>query len=240
MTAVVGYTLRACLPTKRRLGLGLLCVAAVLFGLLARTGNRLDPYFDFARPASFGMFGLVLPLGSLVVGDAILGAEVRKGTFHYTWLSPTSLLTLAVGRWLGGWAMVAATLGPAFAVAAVVAGAPAAALPAALGAVAGSAAYIAVLQAIGASFRRAAVISLALMFIVERLLGGVLSGVAQWSPMWQADQVYAGLARSAETYIRDGVPNGWGAVVRLAIITVVGLALSVWRLGSIKLAGSGD
>ena len=240
MTAVVGYTLRACLPTKRRLGLAALCAAALLFGLLGRTTLFYDAYRSFARPAAFGLFGLVLPLAALVVGDAVLGAEVRKATFHFTWLSPTSLVTIAVGRWLAGWLMLTATIAPAFAIAALIAGAPAVAAPAALAAVAGAAAYVAVLQAIGASFRRAAIVSLAAMFIVERLLGGVLSGIAQWSPMWQAQQVFAGLARGSEDYVRDGMPHGWWAVVRLAVITAIGLGLTVWRLREIKLSGGDD
>ena len=239
MTAVLAYTLRACLPPKRRLGIAALCGAALLFGLIARARDLLGES-PFAAPAWFGLFGLVLPLAALVVGDAVLGAEVRKQTFHFTWLSPTSLVTIAIGRWLGGWAMLSAAMAPAFALAAVVAGEPDAAAPAALGAVAGGAAYVAVLEAIGASFRRAAVISLAAMFLVERLLGGVLSGIAQWSPMWQAAQVFAELFDGAENYVRGGMPSGWGAVIRLAIITCIGLGLSVWRLGSIKLAGAAE
>ena len=79
--------------------------------------HRLDP-----RPG--GLFTLVLPLASLVVGDAVLGAEVRKGTFHFTWLSPVPRWQIAVGRWLGGWSLVALTVAPAFALAAVIAGSP--------------------------------------------------------------------------------------------------------------------
>lgn len=240
MTAIVGYTLRACLPAKRRIGLAALCGAALLFGLIAKARGPVIFESAFAAPASLGLFGLVLPLAALVVGDAILGAEVRKGTFHFTWLSPTSLATIAVGRWLGGWAVLVVALAPTFAMAALIGGASEAAAPVALGAIAGSAAYLAVLEAIGASFRRAAVISLAAMFIVERLLGGVLSGIAQWSPMWLAGQVYTDLAEGTEPYVRDGMPHGWGAVVRLVVITAVGLGLSVWRLRSIKLAGGGD
>ena len=240
MSAIVGYTLRACLPPKRRLGLIALCAAAVLFGLVAHAREGVTGEAAFSAPAWFGLFGLVLPLAALVVGDAILGAEVRKQTFHFTWLSPTSLPTIAVGRWLGGWAMLTVTMAPAFALAAVVGGASDAVIPVVLGVIAGGAAYVAVLEAIGASFRRAAVISLAAMFLVERLLGGVLSGIAQWSPMWQAAQVFAELFDGAETYVRGGMPSGWGAVIRLAVITAIGLGLSIWRLASIKLAGAAE
>ena len=75
---------------------------------------------------------------------------------------------------------------------------------------------------LGVMARRSAVWSLAVVFLGERLLGGVLSGIAQISPMWESQQVYAGLAddHGGWRLLRDGTPNGWGAVVRLATIAV--------------------
>ena len=59
----------------------------VLFGLLAApsTTRRRSA---FARVAADGIFGLVVPIAALVIGDAVLGAEIRSGMFHFTWLSP--------------------------------------------------------------------------------------------------------------------------------------------------------
>ena len=37
-------------------------------------------------------------LTCLVLGDAILGAEVRSGVFAFTWLSPVSYRTIVAGR----------------------------------------------------------------------------------------------------------------------------------------------
>ena len=64
---------------------------------------------------------------------------------------------------------------------AVVAGVPGAAVPAGIGAAAGAGAYIAIFIAIGCIARRAAVWSLAFVFLVERLLGAALNGIAQLS-----------------------------------------------------------
>jgi hypothetical protein len=252
---VFGYTLRACVPVKRRLGLGVLCLAALGFGLLSHTiaGDRDHA---FAQMATAALFGLVLPLAGLVVGDAVLGAEVRAGTFHFTWLSPVRTLTIAFGRWAAGTLIVGVALGPTFFAAALLAGSPRSAGAASLGAITGGAAYVALFIAIGALVRRAAVVSLAVVFLGERLLGGVLTGIAQLSPMWEARAVFTGLSphfrrinvdvNSGTTTIirnefhRAGIPDGWGAVVRLAIITIVALAVATRRLRRIKLAGATD
>jgi hypothetical protein len=58
--------------------------------------------------------------------------------------------------------------------------------------------------------------------------------------MWEGRAVFAGLAPGAEDLLRDGVPDGWAAVVRLAIITVVMLALASWRLRHLRLTGATD
>jgi hypothetical protein len=52
--------------------------------------------------------------------------------------------------------------------------------------------------------------------------------------------VFTGLAPAGPLFHRAGIPDGWGAVVRLAIITAVALAVATWRLRAIKLAGSTD
>lgn len=269
---VFGYTLRACLPLKRRLGLGVLCLAAMGFGLLSHTiGGDRD--HAFMQMGTVALFELVLPLAALVVGDAVLGAEVRAGTFHFTWLSPVRTSTIAIGRWAAGSLVVALAMGPSFFAAALIAGSPRAAAPAALGAVAGGATYVALFLCIGVLVRRAAVWSLGVVFLGERLLGGVLTGIAQLSPMWESRAVFTGLAERTrvvqtfvpppiiggqptnvpppfggqpgvrfvvQTFHRAGIPDGWGAVVRLAIIGAVVLAVAIRRLKRIKLAGATD
>jgi hypothetical protein len=209
------------------------------FGLLSRTifGDRDHA---FVQMASIALFGLVLPLAGLVVGDAVLGAEVRAGTFHFTWLSPVRTVAIGIGRWAAGTLVVGLALGPSFFVAALLAGSPRSAGAASLGAITGGAAYVALFVCIGALVRRAAVVSLAVVFLGERLLGGVLTGIAQLSPMWEARAVFTGLAPAGTSFHRAGIPDGWGAVVRLALITVVVLALAARRLRTIKLAGATD
>jgi hypothetical protein len=239
--AIVGYTLRACLPAKRWFGVLLPCLGAVGFGWLATIVDA--PIGQaWAAVARNGLFGLVLPLTCLVIGDAVLGADLRAGTFGFTWLSPVSFATIAIGRWLGGFMVALVTLVPALVLATVVAGVPEGAGAMAVAAAAGSAAYIGLFVMLGVVARRSAVWALAIVFLGERLIGGVLSGIAQVSPMWEAQQVYAGLADGPGSLrlLREGTPNGWAAVIRLVAILVVTLAVATWRLRNLRPTGGDE
>lgn len=238
--AIVGYTLRSCIPPRRWAGVLLPCVGAVLFGLLSHAIND-TPTRRFANIAAEAIFSLVMPIAALVIGDAVLGAEVRAGTFHFTWLSPTRTWRIVIGRWVGGSIVAIVTIGLACALAAVVAGAPGAAGAAFLAGTVGSVSYVAVFIAIGALTRRTAVWSLAVVFLVERLLGAALTGIAQISPTWQSRAIFVGyIDDPPQRLIRSGIPQGGDAVIRLVIVTIIALAVANWRMAHIRLSGASD
>lgn len=238
--AIVAYTLRSCFPRKRWLAVLVPCAGALLFGLLSYaisdTAQRA-----FARVAADGIYGLVVPIAALVIGDSVLGAEVRSGTFHFTWLSPTPAWQIVVGRWLGGSFVALVTIAPAAALAALIAGSPESTGAAFLAAAVGGAAYVAVFIAIASLTRRTAAWSLAFVFLVERLLGQALTGIAQLSPTWESRAIFLGdLKDVPSSVVRDGIPQGGAAIVRLAIVTVVVLAIAIWRIGHMRWAGASD
>lgn len=237
--ACVAYAARVCVPPRRWALLALPLVASVLFGLLARVVDDGTAAEGLATVGE-GLFGLVLPFATLVVGDAVLGAEVRSGAFALTWLSPTPFATIVVARWLAGWAIAAAALGAAMAGAALAAGVPGAVAPLVGVTVVAAGAYVAVFVLIGATVQRAALWSLALVLLVERLLGTALSGIAQLSPQWLARTAYGDLGPDAEDLLRGGVPSGAGALVRLALVTVVALAAATRRVRHLRLVGAAD
>lgn len=239
LLAIVIYTLRSCLPGRRWVGILVAAAASILFGVLATTLPS-TAVNSFAEIAATALFGLVLPITCLVVGDAVLGAELRAGAFTFTWMSPVPAWQIAVGRWIGGTLAAAATVAVAFAAAAVVAGAPESAGFVALAAAFGAMAYVAVFIAIGCIAKRAAVWSLAFVFLVERLLGAALAGIAQLSPSWEARAAFMGLSDARADLIRDGIPHGTSALVRLVLITVVALALATSRLQHLRFSGSSD
>jgi ABC-type transport system involved in multi-copper enzyme maturation permease subunit len=239
-TAILVYTLQSCVPPRRWAALLLPCAGALLFGLLARAIDDL-PTIAFANVAAEGIFALLMPIAALVVGDAVLGAEVRSGTFHFTWLSPVPIWQIVVGRWLGGSFVALVTIAPATALAAVVAGAPSTAGPAFVAAAVGSVTYVALFIAIGCITRRTAVWSLALVFLIERLLGAALTGIAQLSPTWESRAIFVGyLDDPPNRLIRAGIPQGDAAVVRLVIVTVVALLLANWRMAHMRMSGASD
>ena len=238
VTIVFRYGLRACLPRKRRIGLLIPALGAILFGLLARAVGDDTAQKAFATIASPGIFGIVLPIGTLVVGDAVLGAEIRAGTIHFTWLSPVSRWAIVVGRWLAGTVVAAAALGVACALAAVVAGVPGEAVALAVSVAFGCAAYVALFVLFGAAARRAVVWSLGAVILGERLLGAALDGIAQLSPGWLARGAFGGLTDSSDL-IRKGIPNGGPALYRLVVVSAIALAIAAARLAELRPSGGG-
>ncbi|MEY2449518.1 MAG: type transport system permease protein [Acidimicrobiaceae bacterium] len=240
LAVIVAYTLRSCIGPKRWVGCLLPCAGALLFGLLAHAMKEA-PGDAFARVAADGIFALVVPIASLVIGDAVFGAEVRSGVFHFTWLTPTPLTSIVVGRWIGGTIVALVTIVPACGLAALIAGDPDGVLPAAIASAFGASAYIAVFVAIGCVARRAAVWSLAFVFLVERLLGTALTGIAQWSPTWESRAVFVDFSPGApQSIVRDGIPVGGGAVVRLVLIAAIALVIARVRLSRLRITGAAD
>jgi hypothetical protein len=239
LRAIVVYTLRSAVPARRWIGALVPAATSILFGLLATTLDD-SPDSAFVEVASNALFLVVLPITCLVIGDAVVGAEVRSGTFAFTWMSPVPTWQIALGRWLGGTLVAGATIAIAFAAAAVVAGAPELAGPAALSGVFGTGAYVAVFIAIGCITRRAAVWSLAFVVMVEQLMGNALTGIAQLCPGWMGRAALVGLTDVRDDLERSGMPHGSGALVRLLVIALVALALANARLRRLRLQGSAD
>jgi len=238
--AILRYTLQSCFPRKRWAAIVLPCAGALAFGLLALSVNQTRDR-AFANVAAEGIFGLVMPIAALIIGDSVLGAEVRAGTFHFTWLSPAPTWQIVTGRWLGGSLVAVLTIPPVCALSAVIADSPNSAGPAFVAAAVGSVAYVAIFIAIGCLTRRAAVWSLAFVFFVERLLGAALTGIAQISPTWESRAIFvAWIPDPPLRLVRDGIPQGGAAIVRLAIVTLIALAIANWRMHHMRIAGASD
>jgi hypothetical protein len=238
--AILLFTFRSCFPRRRRLAVLLPCAGALLFGLLAHAVHA-PAERAFAQVAADGIFGLVVPIAALVIGDSVLGAEMRAGTFHFTWLSPAPTWQIVLGRFTAGAIVSLVTIAPAAALAAVVAGTPGSAGVAFAAAAVGSIAYVAVFIAIATLTRRTAVWSLAFVFLVERLLGTALTGIAQLSPTWESRAMFLGLLDDVpHRIVRTGIPQGGAAVVRLAIVSTVALLVAIWRMRHMRMVGASD
>ena len=82
--------------------------------------------------------------------------------------------------------------------------------------------------------------SLALVIMVEHLLGAALAGIAQLSPGWLAQALLVGLTDPAADLRREGIPHGWAAVGRLALVAAVGLVIATRRLRRLRPASAAD
>jgi hypothetical protein len=79
------------------------------------------------------------------------------------------------------------------------------------------------------------------VFLVERLLGAVLTGIAQLSPTWESRAIFVGFLDDPPTrLIRAGIPHGGDAVVRLLIVAAVALVVATWRMRHMRLSGAAD
>ena len=79
------------------------------------------------------------------------------------------------------------------------------------------------------------------MFLVERLLGAALTGIAQLSPTWESRAIFLGIVHDVpRRIVRHGIPEGGAAIVRLAIVTIVALLVAIWRMNHMRLSGASD
>ena len=162
----------------------------------------------FANVAAEGIFSLVMPIAALVIGDSVLGAEVRAGTFQFTWLSPTPTWQIVLGRWLGGSLVALGHHRSGHGAGGIHRRSTEAAGPAYVAAAVGSICYVALFIAVGCITRRTAAWSLAIVFLIERLLGAALTGIAQLSPTWESRAIFIGyLDDPPERLIREGIPR---------------------------------
>lgn len=82
---------------------------------------------------------------------------------------------------------------------------------------------------------------MAVVFLVERLLGAALTGIAQISPTWQSRAIFVGyIDDPPERLIRTGIPRGGDAVLRLAIVTIIALSVADRRMAHMRLSGASD
>ena len=241
VVAILVYTLQSCLPPRRWFAVVAASAGALLFGLLSRAVDASTAERAFANVAAEGILGLVVPIAALVIGDAVLGAEVRSGTLLFTWMSPAPTWQIVLGRWVGGSLVALATIAPACGLAAVVGGSAGSVGPILVASAVEAVSYVALFIAVGCLTRRTAVWSLAIVFLVERLLGAALTGIAQLSPTWESRAIFVDLLDDPPTrLVREGIPAGGGAVVRLAIVSVVALVIATWRMRHMRLAGASD
>ena len=170
--------------------------------------------------------GWSMPIAALVIGDSVLGAEVRAGTFHFTWLSPTPTWQIVLGRWIGGSIVALVTIAPACRARR---GGRRRAVERRAG----------VHRRGGRQRRRTSPCSSPSAASpgaprcgrwrscssIERLLGAALTGIAQLSPTWESRAIFVGLLDDPPEPPRSATASRRAATPSCAslIVTVVAL-----------------
>lgn len=250
MTAAVliaRMTVRQVLALRRLLGLGALAAlpAVIVYFSTGRMteASRLDTFLDLTIGL---LFGVVVPVVTLILAASAMGDERRDQTLSFIVLRP-------VRR---GW-IAAAKIGGAIAASCVVTGLGAVALAAAMGLrsddwsfvvplVAGAwiatATYGALFTPLGYLTERATLAGLAFVFIWESAVSGNVAALATLSPWRVGFSAFVALAPDNVGPLVDDfalgnvVPGAGGALAKAVVVFLLGTALTTWILRTRDLA----
>lgn len=236
MTTLIAHHLRQAATRKRMIGLGLLVLLPGFTIFIAGP----DAPVDVVSGAIVGMTGTVFGLATLILTAAILRDERDDGTIHFIYLKPVPRVQLAAAAWLGG---VIAVMGLALVcwlgilLASVITGADMAASSATIVLlVLAGVGYAALFVPLGYVARRIVLIGLAYLVIWEGVVASLIGGVANTSVWRLALSGYADLIGTNEEWMTGALgpvtPGVGGAVAKVVVIAVLGVALLTWALRS--------
>jgi len=219
----------------RRRFLLLLPLPVLLVGLAALAHAAQPDPTDWGGPVLAGLgFGVVLPMIALLVGTAVLGAEIDDGTIVHLLATPVARRDIVLAKLLVAAGITAAVSAvPMYLTGLIVAGGRLG-LGLALASVLGSAAYSAVFLTLSVLTRRPVLIGLLYVLIWEGLLGNLLAG----SRLLSIQQYTLTIAAKAgdTTLLPDKVSLPV-ALVMTAVFLIGGTVLAIERLRSFRLTG---
>lgn len=237
---VASITFRQLLGRRRLLLLLLLAAVLVLVAVIYRladpSGN--EDRFTAQLLANFGV-GTLLPLVTLIIGTAALGAEIDDGTAVYLLSKPISRATIVLTKVFVAWAVsallacvpmllagliAAGGLGNGLVIAFVVATAV------------GALAYTALFLALSLVTGRALVIGLAYVLIWEGFLAGLFSGTRTFS-VRQHILALADALTDAPATVLDANLEPAAALIVGGLIVAASVVLAIRRLSAFEIRG---
>ncbi len=230
---IARITARGLLGRRRFLLFVPLPVILLAVTALARASKVHPAHWGQAVIVGLG-FGVVLPLISLIVGTAVIGAEIDDGTVTHILAKPIPRWQIVVTKLIVASAVSAASAAvPMFVVGVMVSGVRLG-WALALGSAVGAIAYSAIFLALSIVSRRPVLIGLLYVLIWEGLLGNLLKGTRVLS----VEQYGVSLAAHAgDTTILRGTVSVPLAVVMSVLFLVAGVVLATDRLRSFRVAG---
>lgn len=231
---VAWITARALLGRRRVLLLLPFPVLVIGLTLIAH-GVRPDAADQWGPVIVDGLgLGVMLPVTALIVGTAVLGAEIEDGTILHILAKPLPRRQIILAKF----AVSAAVIGTVSAVPMFVAGLVAQSarfgLAVAVGCFVAALAYSAVFLVLSLLTRRPVLIGLGYVLLWEGLLGNLLASTRVLSIHQYALTVAARIAPTSLLHSHVGLPV---AIVMSAVFVVGGTMLAIDRLRSFAVAG---
>jgi ABC-2 type transport system permease protein len=242
--AIARATTRAILGRRRTILVLLFLLVPILLSLLARA----MPGAEAREEVAIGLLdtlvvSVVLPLVALLIGTAVLGAEVDDGTIVFLLVNPVPRWEIVAAKLLVAEVVTLVLLVPVTALsgAILVAGLPAVdpaiAMGFTVGVAVGAAVYVAIFFAMSVVTSRALVLGLGYVLIWEGFLASLFAGTRNLS-------VRQYVLSIAEAISGVDVTDGQGidpvvAVVMSVVVFVVAIAISIRRLRSFSVTGGG-
>lgn len=231
MTQILTLTLRQ-LTGKWRVILTVL-LAVIPVALAFVPGDPADADQEFIDGLLDGLLvGVIMPLVTIALATAAFGNEIEDKTLSYVFLKPVARWRIALPKFLAS-VVIAAPL-------AVVSGAVATyigldgdlrtTLSVALALLLGVIAYASVFTWAGLVTTRALPFAIVYVFLWEGLLSTFISGVRYLSVRGYTLAIMNGLDSSGLEVLSDRVIEFPAAVIGAAIVTVVFLLLTIYRL----------
>jgi len=231
---VAWITARALLGRRRVLLLLPFPVLVIGLTLIAH-GVRPDAVDQWGPVIVDGLgLGVMLPVTALIVGTAVLGAEIEDGTILHILAKPLPRRQIILAKF----AVSAAVIGTVSAIPMFVAGLVAQSarfgLAVAVGCFVAALAYSAVFLVLSLLTRRPVLIGLGYVLLWEGLLGNLLASTRVLSIHQYALTVAARIAPTSLLHSHVGLPV---AIVMSAVFVVGGTMLAIDRLRSFAVAG---
>ncbi len=193
--------------------------------------------------AIFGV-GILVALTALNLMSGVMGQLREDQTMVYLWLSPTSRFTMAVAAVTSGFvAAIPSIIVPLLVISFIASGSTQLVGYALIAGLAATIAYCAIFSFFGLISRFSTIIGILFVIVWEGLIVGTLgsgsTGFQRLSINAQARQILVTPEGVGSPIAGDlGIAGGGvtSAIVTLAIITLIGLGLSTWRLQKMEVA----
>lgn len=238
---VMGLTFRQLFVRRRLIAAAVLCLVPAAVAGVYSAGTRqpgMPPDAFLGSMYTRFVIGVLLPLGAVVFGTGAFGLDLDEGTLVYLLVKPLRRWQVVLSRYVVAVAATAATMVPAILLPWLIMGRSVTPLGAVLGVAAGTGVgcllYCAVFIPLGIVSKRALVLGLLYVVVLEEVLSNQITGVKSLSIReYAVSTVQATHPTAASAIATVSMTTVW---VMGAIILVGGLGIAIRKLAGFEAA----